>query len=508
MRRYLLYVGSLKQIDYSRNSLLRIDAELFNGDKDAFLIKHSSLGELELVVTLLSDIKMVTNHLRHWPVDLLIYDERLGAMDAIEAIAQMEEDIKNLAQLWGPDFHFPKGRMIVLLEPSQDISGKTFALGRSNVKDVIVAPPTLAKTLRWVARLIGGEEKQHHKIGAAFSGGAVEGFLYQAGCTYALNRALKQGSLYDCQAYSGVSSGSVISAALAAEVPLHELILSIKGKSTRLPPFSSSLIYDVAGKHILSRIAKQTLEWEGLNPDKIGQKILKSFPTALLKGDRLHSFVLRAISEFNSKNSFVTLENDLFIGTTHQDTFEHVVMGLPPWQDVHISDAVRASCALPPFFAPHKIGGQTFIDGQITGVCNLELLVKRRCNLIFIIDPIIPYSSYEVGMTEKLGGIYTLIQSIKSLLHTRFRSELAHLTERFADVDFLVFQPYDECAEAMRGSPLKYWINTKITDLAYSTTLRRLRERHNVYNAKLSKYGFQLSSPEELYELERHGLEI
>lgn len=509
MRRFLLFVGSPKQIEYSRTSLERIEAKSFENLKDFYLIEHQFLGEIELVVTLLPDINAVTHHLRHWPVDLLIYDERQGALDAVAAIQRMEEDIKNLAQIWGPDFHLPKGRMIVLLEPTEAISSKMFALGRMNVKDVQVASTSLSKTLRWIAQLIVSDWKQHQfKIGAAFNGGATEGFLYQIGCMYALNRALKSGSLYDCHAFSGVSSGSIVATILACGIPLREVILSAKGKSKRLPTMSASRLYDFAAKQIVTRLAKQTLQWQGLSPEKWGEKLLKIFPTGIMKGEWLHKYILRGIEEFGDRNAFSALDCELYVGVTQQDTFEHVILGHPPWTEVPISDAVRASCAIPPFFAPHKVGGQYFVDGQVTGSCNLELLVKRGCSLIFIIDPIIPNSSFEVGMTEKLGGIYSLVQSIKSLFFTRFRAELAHITERFPDVDFLVFQPYEECAEAMKGSPLKYWINDKITDLAYKGTLRRLRERYHVYYAKLYKYGFELRSQEELFELERKGLEV
>ncbi|MBP6217676.1 MAG: patatin-like phospholipase family protein [Oligoflexales bacterium] len=509
MRRFLLYIGSPKQIEQSKQSLERIEAKPYEGHDGVYVVSHKFLADIELVVTLLPDINLVTQYLRYWPLDLLIYDERAGALDAITAIHRIDEYINSLAQQWGPDFHFPKSRMMTLLEASQDIAAKTFALGRINVKDILVAPPTLTKTLRWIARLIVSDWQQRPlKIGAAFSGGAIEGFMHQIGCAHALNRAFKKGSLYDCHAFSGVSSGSMIAATLACGVPLKEVILSIHGRSQRLPPFSTSRLFDFAGKQILYRLINQSLAFEGLSPEKWGQKLLKTFPTGLFKGEGLRQYVKQAIQEFGDRNSFSALDCDLFIGTTHQDAFEHVVMGLNPWQDVSISDAVRASCAIPPFFSPHQVGGQSFIDGQITGGCSLELLVKRGCNLIFIIDPVIPYASAEMGVTEKMGGLYTFIQSIKSLFYTRFRNELAHLTERFPDVDFLVFQPYDECAAVMRGSPIKYWVNTKIVDLSYKTTLMRLRERYHVYHTKLLKYGIELYSPQELLELERKGIDI
>jgi predicted acylesterase/phospholipase RssA len=185
-----------------------------------------------------------------------------------------------------------------------------------------------------------------------------------------------------------------------------------------------------------------------------------------------------------------------------------MVFGLTPWDKVPIHEAIRASCALPPVFTPAIIQERSFLDGQITKTCNLELVIKRGCNLVFIIDPLVPYTPSDMGEVEALGGVFTLIQTIKTLVHTRFRIFLRHITERFPQVDFIVLQPLEECAKAMAGSPMKYRLNPHLIELAYKTTLSRLRERHTIYEVKMEKHGFCLASPRELLEWERTGLAL
>ena len=108
--------------------------------------------------------------------------------------------------------------------------------------------------------------------------------------------------------------------------------------------------------------------------------------------------------------------NNLFIGATDQDTFEHVVFGLEPWNHIKLSDAIRASSALVPLLAPWKIDGTSFIDGQITRSCNIDLLIRKGCNLIIIVDPVMPYSKEIIEGVDVQGGFYTVIQTIKALI--------------------------------------------------------------------------------------------
>ncbi len=169
---------------------------------------------------------------------------------------------------------------------------------------------------------------------------------------------------------------------------------------------------------------------------------------------------------------------------------------------------MRASCALPPFYTPVTIGNRRFIDGQVTRTSNLELLVAGGCQLIFVIDPLKPFASQVPGTVEKEGGIFALIQTVKALVYTRFQSTLAHLTERYPDVDFIVLQPDENITRIMSGSPMRYRIRCEIIELAYRSTLKRLIERHEVYSSKLAKHGFILSSIEHLKELERTPLDI
>jgi predicted acylesterase/phospholipase RssA len=500
-------------------------------------IDHPLLQGRLLEVTMLSDLDGITPHLRHFPVDLLIYDERpMGEEKAVEAraaISKIRDDVAAFAELWGPDFLFPMSRVVAILrsdakdmqpgDRQADVS-RSLELGRVQVRDVIIDPPRTAQLLRWIFRVIesrhtdplkepaktsDSKDQGRPRAGIAFSGGGLEGFLFQTGCLHALEQALdtKNGrDLRDSGVYSGVSSGSIMAAMTAGGVPTEEVIKALHGKSERLPPLSSKILFDVAGMDIAKRIGFESLSWSGLDPQKWVNKIFRAFPTGFFKGEALKNYFKEAIEAYKFKDSFTAntdRNSELYIGATDQDSFEHVVFGKAPWEDVSISEALRASCALPPFFMPAKVKDRWFVDGQITKSCNVDLLIERGCQLVFIVDPLKPYGTLVPGSVDKLGGIYSTIQAIKALVSTRFHITLMHLTERYPDVDFIVFQPDEECAELMSGSPMRYRIRTRIVQLAYEHTMRQLRERHQVYQTKLEKYGFKLHPVMRLLELER-----
>jgi predicted acylesterase/phospholipase RssA len=503
---HLLYVASPAQIELTKKALDRLRAVPLQNPREmteTYRLEHPILESLILNVTLVSDLDAVTPHLRRNAVDLLIYDERAGGLEARTALAKINNDIRALAEMWGPDFVFPMSRVVTILEHDYADVHRVFELGRVHVRDVCVAPKSAAHLLRWLSRVLTRGIIRSKRVGMGLSGGGLEGFLYQVGVLHALSRCITGRSIRTIDVYSGISSGSIAATLMAGEVPTDELLRAMQGRSDILPPLDGSLLYDLDGVHILKRMVRQSIAWAGLDPSKWAAKLMQSIPTGLFKGDALRTYFKNAIEAYGRDDSFEQIGPELYIGATDQDSYEHVSFGKGAWAQVPVSEALRASCALPPFFTPTQIAGRYFIDGQVTRTVNLELLVERGCRLVIIIDPFKPLATQVPGTVDKRGGVYSMIQTVKALVHTRFQSTLTHMTERYPDVDFIVFQPDEECAHMMAGSPMRYRMRTQIVNLAYSHTLRQLRERHAIYEAKLSRFGFNLMSPQELMELEK-----
>ena len=137
---------------------------------------------------------------------------------------------------------------------------------------------------------------------------------------------------------------------------------------------------------------------------------------------------------------------------------------------------------LKPFMQGH------YIDGQNTKSCDLELVVvSEGARLVFIID-LQPFTRLIPGSADQEGGIYGIIQTVKALISSRFETRLKAITDQFPDVDFLIFQPNDECSELMSGSPVRATFRTAIIDLLIEGLLDKLRARHHIYHTKLKRF--------------------
>jgi predicted acylesterase/phospholipase RssA len=511
MHQHLLYVLAPENLAGIQAAMKRLHAKEVDGPSITlnYQIKHRLLENLVLNVSLLTDCDGVTPYLRQHPVDLLIYDERgQSATDAVTAVKRIREDVRSLAQLWGPDFHFPVSRIVVVLQKTHDVDNRVFALGRLNVRDIIIEPRNTALMMRWIKNVLYHGIVRENKVGIALSGGAIEGLLYQIGVLFALNQALTKRSIYQADVISGVSSGSIAGSIIAAQVPIREVIRALYDKPAQVPPLKFATMFDLAGTSMLRRIAKVSLNIHRLKPTQWLASALRSVPTGFFKGDNLERYFATILKEHGVGDQFDQLPMRFYVGVTDQDTFDHVTFGKPPLDQVAVSATVRASSALPPLFTPKSLDGRMYIDGQVTRSCNLESVVEDHARLVIVVDPFKPFRSNTVGSSDMQGGFYGVVQMLKALVSTRFEASLKAVSERYPDIDFLIFQPDEECARLMAGSPLRARLRTEIIEHAYKGTMRQLRERHNVYAAKLARYDFELRSTDELRDLEMRYHEI
>lgn len=85
------------------------------------------------------------------------------------------------------------------------------------------------------------------------------------------------------------------------------------------------------------------------------------------------------------RGTFADLKAPLFVNTVDLERATQVVFGTPGLQDVNIQDAVYASCALPGFFPPGRVGGRVCVDGGV--VDNLPVKIASLwADLIIAVD--------------------------------------------------------------------------------------------------------------------------
>ncbi len=468
------------------------DSYLFRGPQKK-LLRISEVTDLDAIFPVLYQRKP----------DLVCLDTGKKKVSEIaDAVQSLTKNIRSLSDSWGPEFFLPLSRVSLTTTHAGNSPRRagilSFELARWKLGGLVHGSTTEQSTWEQLIASIGfnlGEttaSPRSREFGMALSGGGLDGLLFQLGTLLALEKSIKGRKLVDAKVISGISSGSIVGSILAAGVKTDELIRAFAGKSDIYPTFTASMIYDFAATRMLGRFVKEQLDIRTLLPDQWTKRITRSIPTGIFKGDAIETYFRDILETTPCKDSFGKLKTELLIGTTDQDSFNHVIFGTGENKDTRISKAMRASASLPPVFTPVEIDGRYYIDGQVTSSCNLEAVFQRGVGLCFILDPLKPYATLRPGGNKDAGGVHTTLQVIKAMVSTRFEDTIRHITERYPEVDFMVFQPDSKCCELMLGSPMRFKIQIPLIQAAYEATLARLKKRRGVYNSILRKYGFHL----------------
>lgn len=387
-----------------------------------------------------------------------------------------------------------KRTIFVILPDFSATAQHAFIAGSLQLGGVLVDPPSLRSAIesvfRTVVRPTGG------KVALCLAGGGIEGLFYELGVLRALDRYLVGRSVVDFDIFSGISAGAVISACVANGVAPHELTEALKGRPSRIDPITRGMLFDPNVGEIAGRLAlafKDMLRGEWLRTPL--DAALRVTPTAFFSGDRLRWHLEKELSKPGLTNDFNKLEKGLFVGATDQDTGTHITFGETGRKDVPISHAVRASCAMTPYYSPEKIGGRYYIDGIFTRTINLDVAVAHGAGLIICVDPLTPVSSERPGYVSRRGGVFNTVQSIKSMIRTRFSEVIDRAEEAYPNVTVIVFSPTPKDLEKMSGTMMRFFYRIETEEMAYASTVERIRNDYPWLASDFGRHGYPLTEP-------------
>ena len=121
--------------------------------------------------------------------------------------------------------------------------------------------------------------------------------------------------------------------------------------------------------------------------------------------------------------TFAALPKRLLVNTVDLDQGARVVWGLPGLEDFSVRDAVYASCALPGFFPPGRIGERTCIDGGV--VDNLPVSVASQfADMVIAVDVGSSDQSRTDATSTGFAGIY--MRAATMMMHALQQFPLEH----------------------------------------------------------------------------------
>jgi NTE family protein len=190
----------------------------------------------------------------------------------------------------------------------------------------------------------------------------------------------------------GTSAGSLVAAGLAGGLSAHDLQAELLGG-----PLS-------AGGQRLRTAARARVEGGGAAPDLPSFGLRPLAPRALLHAARrphrirpaaLVSSLLPAgrVDTAPLARSVRYLhgddwpDRDLRICAVRAHDSRRVVFGTPGAPVTDVGTAVAASCAIPAYFAPVRLEGQTYVDGGVHSPTNADVVLRDRPDLVLVLSP-------------------------------------------------------------------------------------------------------------------------
>jgi NTE family protein len=149
----------------------------------------------------------------------------------------------------------------------------------------------------------------------------------------------------------------------------------------------------------------------------------------------------------------------------------------------HIGDAVAASCAIPGFYRPVRIGGRRYVDGGVCSVSNMDLVAGRGLDLVICLNPLTSRSEGEGRSSGGVTGLATgavneVLDFIPSITRraSRGRLEREERKVRRFGTEVVIIEPTAEDHAVMGHNWMSAERRQDVIDAAEETVAKQLRK--------------------------------
>jgi len=347
-------------------------------------------------------------------------------------------------------------------------------------------------------------------LGIALAGGGPLGAIYEIGALVALEKALKGLTLTDLDVYVGVSSGAFLAAGLANGMAPSEMHAMFILDRSHHDPFEPEILLRPAFGEYAQRLMRMpeliqaaTLAYFGALPTgglvDWFMRLTRGLPNGLFDNGAFAAYYARRFSEPGRTNDFRKLPHKLFIVATDLDSGKSVPFGAPGLDHVPISEAIKASAALPGLYPPARIGDRDYVDGALKKTLHASVALREGAKLVICVNPLVPYDADRaasagakpVRLADR-GLLTVLSQTFRALIHSRMRVGMGRYAKEFPDADVVLFEPAQDDEVIFFANMFSYADRRTLADHAYRHTLSELRRRSGELGPILARHGVEL----------------
>jgi predicted acylesterase/phospholipase RssA len=212
-------------------------------------------------------------------------------------------------------------------------------------------------------------------------------------------------------------------------------------------------------------------------------------PTGLFSNEQVHRRLAATFSQPGRSNDFRELPARLTLVATELDTGKPVAFGSPGWDEVPISRAVQATCALPGLFPPVEIDGRFFVDGALTKTMHASAALNEGVDLMLCINPLVPYAI--PGIADD-GLASVLSQTFRTMIHSRLALGMRHYARAYPEADIVLLEPDPHDPVLHEANIFSYGQRRSMAEHAYQQTRAWLRDRAPRLAATFAVHGIDL----------------
>ena len=237
-----------------------------------------------------------------------------------------------------------------------------------------------------------GPDKPRARIGLVLSAGGLTGAAWMTGALPALQQRLPQPA-GDVEMIVGTSAGSVLTAGLRCQASIEEMVGYQRGEAVPglagLPAIHDGPLPPVPQPRMGSPLLWCTAL---LTPHRVHPRVSA---TAWLPHGRGQHTGLRAMVHHLQARHHATrgavrpwwADGRTWIVAVDYDSGQRVVFGRAGAPAAPLPDAVVASCSIPGWYRPARIGGRRYVDGGVRSLTSLGLLAEVGLDEVYVLAP-------------------------------------------------------------------------------------------------------------------------
>jgi NTE family protein len=348
------------------------------------------------------------------------------------------------------------------------------------------------------------------KLGLVCAGGGVTGAIYEIGALAALEDRLENASLTDFDVFVGVSAGAYISALLANGVTPSLLFRNATRSAEVRTDIDDLALFRVNAEEIASRLARAPFTvldaaWnyyknrhETTLTDLV-QALGQLLPSGIFQNEGLEEWMRNWLSKEGRTDDFRKLDKALRIVAVDLDSGTTAAFGGPGHENVPISRAVAASCAIPGLYRPVRVDGADYVDGGVKKTAHISLALRERCGLTICINPLVPVLFHPedsggkgVGALRRRGLPTILDQVFRVTLHSRLKYGLGRYHREAPEADVVVFEPHPEDLPRYMRNIMRTSGRVRIAEYAYRSTMATLDADFKRLQKTFARHGLVL----------------